>query len=240
MGIVKGLKAINAHIEAEDAKFSGGGSDAPKTVWFKIKDKQAVKVTFLQELDANSPKYSLKNDLGFVATEHVHPDNYRIKAVCTADEGACYGCEMNDKLGWKSGWKQKSRLYINVLVDDGINEPYVAVLSQGNGPKSITPLLLEYAGLKGSISDTWFRIKRDGAGQTDTSYMMMALDSNDVNVEKYDLFDLEKVVRQVPYEEQAVFYGRGDAEDTQDSNSGFDTFAKRESKPTQDSVNSDW
>ena len=89
MGIVKGLKAINAHIEAEDAKFSGGGSDAPKTVWFKIKDKQAVKVTFLQELDANSPKYSLKNDLGFVATEHVHPDNYRIKAVCTADEGAC-------------------------------------------------------------------------------------------------------------------------------------------------------
>jgi len=239
MGIVKGLKAIQAHIDAEEARFSGGGStsDAPKTVWFKLKDKQAVKVLFLQEMDADSKNYSLKNDLGFVATEHVSPEDFKIKAVCTADEGGCYGCEMHDKMGWKAGWKQKSRLYINVLVDDGINPPFVAVLSQGNGPKSVTPLLLEYAGLAGTITDKWYRIKRDGSGQTDTSYMLMPLSEHDKNVEDYELFDLEKVVRQVPYEEQEAFYNRGSQ--AKDEDSGAEEFS-RNSAPTTDSVNNEW
>jgi hypothetical protein len=236
MGIVKGLKAINKHVEAEEAKFSGGGSDAPKTKWFKLSDKQAVKVLFLQELDPDSANFSVKNDLGFLATEHVNPENFRIKAVCSADEGACYGCEMHDKMGWKAGWKQKTRLYINVLVDDGVNDPYVAVLSQGNGPKSITPALLEYAGLVGTITDKWYRIKRDGAGQTDTSYLLMPLGPHDKNVEDYELYDLEKVVRQVPYEEQAAHYNRGTEGDVQEAPARENTAVA----PTNDSVNAEW
>jgi hypothetical protein len=238
MGIVKGLKAINKHVEAEEAKFSGGGtSDAPKTKWFSLKDKQAVKVLFLQELDEDSENFSLKNDIGFLATEHQNPDNFKLKAVCSADEGQCYGCEMHDLKGWKAGWKQKTRLYINVLVDDGVNEPYVAVLSQGNGPKSITPALLEYAGLVGTITDKWYRIKRDGSGQTDTSYLLMPLAPSDKNVEDYELFDLEKVVRQVPYEEQAAHYTRGISEEVAAANPRESVGA---AAPTNDSVNSEW
>ena len=216
MGLVKGLKAINKHVEAEEARFSGSGDSTP-TKWFKINDKETVKVLFLQELDPDSPNYSEKNDLGFLAVEHVNPKNWRKKAVCTADdEGVCYGCEQHAK-DWKAGWKQKTRLYINVLVDDGKNEPYVAVLSQGNGPKSITPLLIEFAQGEddeaGSITDKWFKIKRNGAGATDTSYMLMPGASSKVSVEDYELFDLEKVLRQVPYAQQEAHYRDGEVEE---------------------------
>ena len=210
MGIVRGLKNINAHVDAEEAKFNGSGDSTP-TKWFKLADKQAVKVLFLQELDPDSPNYSQKNDLGFLAVEHVNPKNWRRKAVCTIDEeGACYGCEQHRK-DWKAGWKQKTRLYINVLVDDGQNDPYVAVLSQGNGPKSITPTLIEYAG-DGSITDKWFKIKRTGAGATDTSYMLLPGAASSENVEDYELFDLEKVLRQIPYAEQEAHYLDGQEE----------------------------
>lgn len=205
MGIVRGLKAINTHVEAEEAKFNGSGDSTP-TKWFKLVDKQSVKVLFLQELDPDSPNFSEKNDLGFLAVEHVNPTNWKRKAVCTMDEeGNCYGCEQHRK-DWKAGWKQKTRLYINVLVDDGQSDPYVAVLSQGNGPKSITPTLIEYAGDDETITDKWFSIKRTGAGATDTSYTLRAGKAHDKNVEDYELFDLEKAVRMVPYEQQEAHY----------------------------------
>jgi hypothetical protein len=205
MGIVRGLKNINAHVEAEEAKFSGSG-DAQKAKWFKLADKQAVKVVFLQELDEDSPNYSAKNGLGFIAVEHVNPENFRRKALCSIDdEGACWACEQHSK-DWKAGWKQKSRLYINALIDDGVNEPYVVVLSQGNGPKSITPSLIEQAGEIGTISDKYFKIKRSGAGLSDTSYLLTPLGAHDLNVEDYELFDLDKVVRTVPYNEQEAHY----------------------------------
>lgn len=205
-GIKRGLKEIQAHVEAEEAKFSG--SDGPSTRWFKIGDKQAVKVVFLQELDPDSPNFSQKNDLGFLAVEHVNPKNWRRKALCTADEGACYGCEQHRK-DWKAGWKQKTRMYINVLVDDGKEEPYVAVLSQGNGPKSVTPNLIEQAGLLGTITDKYFQIKRSGNGPTDTSYLLTPLNAHDVNVEDYELFDLENVLRHVDYADQEAHYNEG-------------------------------
>jgi hypothetical protein len=215
MGIVKGLSAINKHIDAEEAKYSG--SDTPSTKWFKLADKQSVKVTFLQELDQDSPNFSAKNDVGFLAVEHVNPKNWRRKAVCSIDdEGSCYGCEQHRK-DWKAGWKQKTRLYINVLVDDGTNEPYVAVLSQGNGPKSITPTLIEYAGDDGTITDKQFTIKRSGAGATDTSYTLRAGKEHGLDVESYELFDLEKVLRQIPYAEQSAHYHDGEEAETADA-----------------------
>lgn len=207
IGIVRGLKNINAHVDAEEAKYNG---DSSPTKWFKLNDKQSVKVIFLQELDEDSANYSEKNGLGFLAIEHVNPKNWRRKAVCSADdEGACYGCEQHRK-DWKAGWKQKTRLYINVLVDDGQNEPYVAVLSQGNGPKSITPSLIEQAGEIGTITDKYFKIKRSGSGATDTSYLLTPLGAHGEDVESFELFDLEKVLRQVPYEQQEAHYNQNE------------------------------
>jgi hypothetical protein len=205
MGVVRGLKNIVGHNEAEEARFQS--SQGPKTVWFKIADKQTVKVAFLQELDEDSPNFSSKNDLGILAVEHSNPDFYQRKALCTADEGGCWACEQHRK-DYKAGWKGRSRLYINVLVDNGTDAPFVAVLSQGTSGKSITPTLIEYATDDGTITDKWFSIKRLGTG-TDTSYSIRGLKEHGLNVEDYDVFDLSNVVRNIPYAEQEAHYLQG-------------------------------
>lgn len=211
MGIVRGLKNINKHVEAEEARFNKSDGDKVKAKWFYLKDGEAAKVIFLQEMDDESENYSEKNGLGFLAVEHNAPHNFRRKAICTIeDEGACFACEEHRK-DYKAGWKQKTKLYINVLVDDGVNEPYVAILSQGNGPKSVTPSVIEQATEIGTITDKWFKIKRKGAGQTDTSYLLTPLGKHDKNVEDYEVFDLDEAVRTVPYDKQQAHYFEGEA-----------------------------
>ena len=108
----------------------------------------------------------------------------------------------------KAGWKARTRLYINVLVDDGKEDPYVAILSQGTSGKTITPTLIEYAGEMGSISNLMWRIKRNGS-KTDTSYTIIPLakDETPFDVSSLELHDLEKsAVRHVAYAEQEAFY----------------------------------
>jgi hypothetical protein len=105
-------------------------------------------------------------------------------------------------------------MYINVLVDDGTEDPYVAILSQGSGPKSATPEVIQYAGETGSISNVVWRLKRTGE-RTDTNYSIIPLPTSDVkSAEEHELFDLEKIaVRDVPYAEQESFYvGTSDSE----------------------------
>lgn len=211
MGVLKGLKSIQNYNDAiERAKAER--ENRVKAEWLQLKDGDSVKVRFLQELDEDSPNVSEKNGLGFLAVEHTAPADYKRKAVCTADEGGCYACDQARAATSKedrAGWRQKTRLYVNVLVDDGKNEPHVAILSQGTGAKSITPTLLEFAVENDSITNRWFKIKRTGAGFSDTSYSLIPFDAkNDLpSVEDYEIFDLDKaVVRNVPLAEQAAFY----------------------------------
>jgi nitric oxide synthase oxygenase domain/subunit len=106
----------------------------------------------------------------------------------------------------KAGWKGRSRLYINILVDDGQEDPYVAIMSQGSGPKSATPEIIQYAGETGSITNVVWRLKRTGE-RTDTNYSIIPLPTSDAMKDEYELFDLEKIaVRDVPYAEQENFY----------------------------------
>lgn len=212
MGLVKGLKNINDKIERDEAAYQERKENAekPRARWFGLKDKQTVKVLFLQELDPDSENFSQKNDIGFLAIEHSNPKNFKKKALCTIDdEGVCWACEQHQK-DYKAGWKQKNRLYVNVLVDDSEEEPYVAILSQGNGPKSVTPFLLEFATDNGTITDKWYKIKRNGAGLSDTSYMLMPSTASKENVEDYTLFDLDNVVYEVPYAQQEAHYLDGE------------------------------
>lgn len=207
MGVVRGLASITGDLDAVEARREK--SDQPKATWFKIADKQSVKVAFLQELDENSAGYSEKNDLGVLAIEHVAPHDWSIKALCTIGDDECYGCEQH-KADYTAGWKQKRKLYINVLVDNGKDEPYVAILSQGYSGKSITPTLLEYATDNGTITDVWFKIKRQGE-KTDTSYTILPTKEESPNVEDYEVFDLSNAFRDIPYAEQEAFYNRGNA-----------------------------
>lgn len=213
MAIVKGLKSINAVLDKPS------DSEGSKARWVKLADGESVKIRFLQELDPDSPNYIEKAGLGFIAAEHTNPKNYKSKALCTADDqGRCFGCEQHRK-DYKAGWKARSRLYINVLVDDGKEDPYVAILSQGTSGKSITPTLIEYAGEMGSISNLTWRLKRSGTG-TSTEYVAISLgqDAEKFDSSKYELYDLEKVaVKELSFEEQEKFYMFGESEEDSSS-----------------------
>jgi hypothetical protein len=221
MGIVQGLKGLDSVID----KSGHEGSEGSKAKWVKIDDGQSVKVRFLQELDADSPTYNQKNGLGFIAIEHTSPADYRRKALCSMDDqGKCFGCEEHRK-DYKKGWKGKPRLYINVLVDNGKEDPYVAVLSQGISGKTITPTLNEYAKEMGSITNLVWRIKRSGVG-TDTSYTIIPLakDDSPFDSSSLELYDLATTaVRDLPYTEQeAFFFGEQKQEEASSTTSSVD------------------
>lgn len=204
MGIVTGLKAMNQQMEQK-----AGSSDSQKGRWLQLKDGQSLKIRFMQEIDGDSPNYNDQAGLAFIAVEHTNPSDYRRKALCSIeDQGRCFGCEQHRR-DPKAGWKGKSRFYANVIVDDGNEDPYVAIFSQGAGPKSATPEIINYAGETGSISNLNWKLKRTGTA-TDTNYSIIPLptaDATPIDFEKYELFDLQKTaVRDVPYAEQESFY----------------------------------
>lgn len=202
MGIVTGLKNIQSTID----KNEGGGGSGVK--YLKLADNETVKVRFLQELDPESAHFNETAGLGFLAVEHQKPKEFRTRALCTADEGACWACQQHQK-DFKAGWRPKVKLYVNVLVERANGDKEVLVLSQGNGPKSVTPWLLEFAGEIGSITNRVFRMKRTGSGQTDTAYTLTPMDPDPApyDVTQHELFDLKKAVKDVPFEEQENYYG---------------------------------
>lgn len=225
MGIVKGLSNLNKALD----KPTYTEGDGTKARWLKIEDGESVKIRFLQELDPDSPHYNEANGLGFIAVEHTSPADYQRKALCSMDDqGKCYGCDQHRR-DYKAGWKGKSRLYINVLVEDGKEEPYVAILSQGHSGKTVTPTLIEYAGEMGSITNLMWRIKRTGL-KKDTSYTIIPLqkDEKDFDYTGLELYKLEEsAVRDLPYSEQEAFF------------SGDNATAAEET-PSATSSNLDW
>ena len=207
MGIYQGLDKIKKYKEEQEARKAA--AEAGNINWLKINDGEAVKIWFLQELDAGAEGYHEENGLGFLATEHTNPKDFRRKALCSMDdEEQCLGCEKHRE-DWKAGWKAKSRLYINVLVERKNGDREVAVMSQANGSKSvIAPMVLEYAVENNTITDRWWKITRTGEKET-TSYSPFVYGpSTDVDPTEYadQIMDLNRCVRAVPYDEQFDFY----------------------------------
>ena len=204
MGIVTGLAALNKQMEQ-----SAPSGDSQKGRWLQVKDGQSIKIRFVQEVDADSKNYVEKAGLAFIAIEHTNPKDYKRKALCTIDDqGRCFGCEQHRR-DPKAGWKGKRRFYANVLVNDEKEDPYVAIFSQGVGPKSATEEVIAYAGETGSITNINWKLKRTGTGM-ETNYSIIPLptaDSAPIDFDKYELFDLTKTaVREIAYENQENFY----------------------------------
>ena len=202
MAIVKGLKNINALVDKPKYESSG-----TKVRWVKLVDGQAAKIRFVNELDSDSANYNEERGLAVVVSEHTNPKDYKRKAACTQEsEGRCFGCEMARKEP-KSGWRARLRFYTNVLVDDGTEEPYVAVWSQGISKQSAFNTIREYALETGSISNLTWKLKRNGQG-TETSYTLIpgVPDKEPYDWSKVEPFPLEKALNKIPYAEQEAFY----------------------------------
>jgi hypothetical protein len=216
MSVLKGLKNINALLDKPK-------SDTPKVRWLKLADGQAVKIRFIEELDEDSANYNADRGLALVVKEHVNPKDYKRKAVDTMDsEGRDWAEEMHRK-DPKAGWRARLRFYCNVLVDDGIEPPYVAIWSMGVSKQSSFNTIREYALETGSISNLTWKLKRNGQS-TETSYTMIpsSPDKEPFTWEGVAPYPLEMALRRVPYAEQEAFY------------LGFD------SPSTTSSTNTDW
>lgn len=202
MSIVKGLKEINALLDKP--KYD---ENTVKVRWLKLTDGQAVKIRFVEELDEDSAHYSPDRGLALVVKEHTNPKDYRRKAVDTMDtEGRDWAEEMHRK-DPKAGWRARLRFYCNVLVDDGIEEPYVAVWSMGVSKQSAFNIIREYALETGSISNVVWRLKRNGSG-TETNYTLIpsAPDTEPFAWDSVKPFPLEGALNKIPYAEQEAFY----------------------------------
>ena len=216
MSVIKGLKNIGDLLDKP--KYESG----QKVRWVKLADGQAAKIRFVEELDTDSANFSEDRGLSVVIAEHTNPKDYKRKATCTIEsEGRCYGCEMARKEP-KSGWRSRLRWYGNVIIDDGMEAPYVAVWSQGISKQSAFNTIREYALETGSISNLEWKMKRNGQG-TETSYTLLPT-KPDVEPFKWDNiepFNLEKVVREVPYAEQENFFFGFDAPSITSSNTDW-------------------
>ena len=204
MSVVKGLKNINALI---DSKPKSDPSMGPKVRWVKLADGQSAKIRFIEELDEDSAHYAESRGLAVVISEHTNPKDYKRKAACTQDTlGRCYGCEMarNEP---KGGWRARMRFYANVLIDDGLESPYVAVWSQGISKQSAFNTIREYALETGSVSNLTWKLKRNGQGiETNYTLIPTSPDAEPFAWDNVEPFNLDKVVREVPYAEQENFY----------------------------------
>lgn len=201
MGFIKGL----AGIKEELAKRPSGGdfADREPAKWASIAAKGAPqKYVFLQEIDEGSPNFSEKNGLALFSLQHSNPDNWRKTAACTIDEGECYGCAQ--------GWRQKIVLYVNVLHLDDEEGPTVKIWSRGLGKGSVAQSLLDMAAdedYNNSITDKTFKFSRSGTTKDDTTYTLTNLGKeHGLNVEDYELFDLEQYVFTVAPERQEAYY----------------------------------
>ena len=202
MSIVKGLKNINALLDKP--KYD---ENKPRVRWLKLADGQSVKIRFIEELDEDSANYSEDRGLALVVKEHTNPKDYRRKAVDTMDtEGRDWAEEMHRK-DPKAGWRGRLRFYCNILVDDGIEEPYVAIWSMGVSKQSSFNTIREYALETGSISNLTWKLKRNGQG-TETSYTLIpsAPDAEPFNWADVAPFPLESALNKIPYAEQEAYY----------------------------------
>lgn len=201
MGIVRGMKAIDAVISGQ------GAGSGEKVTWLKMEDKQAGRLRFMNELDEDSPNYDPTWGTAIVVGEHSNPKDYKRKAVCTEDtEGRCFGCEQHRK-DYKAKWGPKQRYYTNVLFDAGDGNPIVAVWSQGIFKNNTFAAIKEYFLDTNSLTNLTWKIKREGLS-TETTYVLFPGQPDDKPFDKTGLvpFDLDKVVKQIPYAEQEAFY----------------------------------
>lgn len=195
--------ALTTGLRAMQNKTENTGSGVR---WLKIAEGASVKLRFLDDLDESSDTTLHGAGIAVMLEEHVSPKDFRRKALCTKDEGRCWACEQAMAYP-KTGWARRSRVYVNVLVNDGIEEPYVAIWSMGIMKSPVFETLKEVFIEDGSISNREWRIKRSGSG-TNTTYTMRDLG---VDVEPFDFtaferVDFEKVTRHVDYDDQQAHY----------------------------------
>jgi len=246
MAVVKGLAAIKRHQQEQAEKAKRG--DFPNmfySVFPKVVGNEIV-VRFLQELDPDMANYREDRGIGVIAVEHqsgalkegeeAPKRGFMYKAVCTAGEGDCYGCERH-KENYKGGWRPQQHLYINVLAEvDGELKTFVLNRSANS---SFVQSLIQEALDEGSITDANYRITKTGDG-TQTQWLLKRLKGEPLDDSEASVWDLEtQVLKNIPYEEQAEFYGKAHPQGSFTPRDSGSASESRPSAPAADD-NDEW
>jgi hypothetical protein len=107
----------------------------------------------------------------------------------------------------KSGWRPRLRFYTNVIIDDGNNDPYVAVWSMGVVKAATFNTIREYTSEAGALTNLNWKLKRNGKG-TETNYVLIpgAKDETPYDFSPFEAYSLESAINVVPYADQEAFY----------------------------------
>lgn len=229
--ILRGLKSIRQFDEEQERR---AAQRERKVDWLTVGNKKQgtpneIDIIFLQELDEGADRYSEKNGLGILVREHSNPSRelFFRRVLCNNDEEhdfQCWPCEKNkqewdrstDDNKYNGGWGVKTNLYINVLArytdtNTGEEVEKVFVLQRKRSNQSFVDDLIDYAIDDGYITNRLFTLRRKGVG-TQTAYSIKpakgkAGEDAGINPEDYEVFDLDALIRQVDYEDQAQALG---------------------------------
>lgn len=220
-------------------------SDRPKVEWFSLKSGETKYIRFLQEFDTDMRNYDSKFGTALFLTEHVSPEEWSRKALCSYDaEGRCFACEMdkeepfvltdekdgdgNFKKKWHP-WAQKSNFYVYVVDSKGD----VRVLSRPTNNKLFDALVEEIEENDNSLTDITFKLSK-GPNKSDSWEVRKTSKEHFELPEIAELVDLKAAVGlKVAYAEQRNFYLPG-AKDSAPA------AATTESKPKAEAVGENW
>jgi hypothetical protein len=194
----KGLNSLK-----EKIKKTGGSDFDGESKYLKLKDGESIRIRFLQELFDDAKTYNPKNGIALIFEQHVSPHDFARKALCTMEsEGKCWACEQTVLPDVGRRWRARQRLLINVLVRD---QNKVKILEQGFGERNIGSILVELSEIFGGITGFDCQLVRKGAG-LDTSYRLINLPASDLDVSKFEVYNLYDCVKYVSYADQADYY----------------------------------
>ena len=209
----------------------------PKVEWFSLKNGETKYIRFLQEFDTDAPNYDSQYGTALFLVEHVSPDEWSRKALCSMeDEGRCFACEMDKeepfqlldeldangkpKKRWHP-WGQKSNFYVYVVDVKGD----VRVMSRTTDGKLFDSLVDEIELNDGSLTGETFKISKGTANQNPWEIRSWKKEHFELP-ELPELVDLKSAVGlKVAYADQRNFYLPG----SKDATPAASTAVKEES-----------
>jgi hypothetical protein len=186
-------------------------TERPKVEWFSLKNGETKYVRFLQEFDTDHRNYDSTFGTAVFLTEHVSPEEWSRKALCTIDdEGRCFACEMDKeqpkivedgKDRWHP-WGQKSNFYVYVVDNKGD----VRVMSRPTTGKFFDAICEEIEENDNSLIDLTFKVSKGPANQNPWEIRSTKKEQFEVP-SLPELIDLNTAVgHKVTYAEQKGFY----------------------------------
>ncbi len=186
-------------------------NERPKVEWFTLKNNESKNVRFLQEFDTDMRNYDSKFGTALFLTEHVSPEEWSRKALCSfEDEGRCFACEMDKeqpkivedgKDRWHP-WGQRTNFYVYVVDSKGD----VRVISRPTSGKFFDAIVYEIGENDNSITDVTFKISKGATNQAPWELRSTKKEHFELP-EIPELVDLKSAVGlKVTYAEQRGFY----------------------------------